>query len=658
MLSEGHLKDIIRLELSTDIYVTPNTWVPSLYHDLLDEAEIQSYLEARGSGYRNGRWIGLAKSPKGRSALYKPILALVNRILVKFGGHEEAGVTRKAFDTRKVRMGNGSHGKALPDISIRATGPSFERPPKLSTAGIGLQDIASGFNVILDKDSDQQLDQVVQFGIYCRQILIQQPNRNFVRFLIITQSSVRLVHYDRSGTYVTPFHNIHEDPVTFIRLILGLSSTNESILGFDTAFEWTLDPESGRKVAGTIATLDEAGGLIRYKLNMDAPPLVRAGIRGRGTTCWTAFHPETGDRVLIKDAWRNESKGSEIEYLKVAKGVEGVVQMISFEDYRAETKDYRPSTCDHPGSYNRIKSRVVMEHYGPSIWNFESRIQLIGAIKDAIQAHKKLYNRLVLHRDISMQNFLLGSSVEPGRRGVIIDLDMAVKIDRPASEIPADPRTGTRQYQSFAVLESSTGVQPPPPQDHLDDIESFFYVTCHIVVLFDRPGVPKEDIPKFLTKWGLAKEADAGVWKFLFVNKPLETSLISKYWGKPIVELVQSFKKFIADIHREKDQYSADARTSAKLVKRLKKNLWNKAAEHYAEVDGFFQTCLDALELEEINGPASETPDSSAPSSPESSPTSPLPECSDLTGGLKRAPSFSEETMDDSDLPRKRPRKS
>ncbi|KAF5339120.1 hypothetical protein D9611_011176 [Ephemerocybe angulata] len=658
MLSEGHLKDIVRLELGTDIYVTPNTWAPSLYHDLVDEAEIQSYLEARGSGYRNGRWIGLAKSPKGRSALYKPILALVTRILVKFGGNEEAGVTRKAFDTRKVRMGNGSHGKDLPDISIRATGPSFEKPPKLSTAGIGFQDIASGFNVILDMDSDQQLDQVVQFGTYCRQILIQQPNRNFVRFLIITQSSVRLVHYDRSGTYVTPFHNIHEDPVTFIRLILGLSSTNESILGFDTAFEWTIDPESGRKIAGKIATPDEAGRLIKYNLSMDGPPFLRAGICGRGTTCWTAFHPETGDRVLIKDAWRNESKGSEIEYLKVAKGVEGVVQMISFEDYRAETKNYRPASCDHPGSYNRVKSRVVMEHYGPPIWKFETRIQLIGAIKDAIQAYRKLYHRFIIHRDISTQNVLIGSSAEPGRRGVIIDLDRAVKMDRPPSEIPADPRMGTRQYQALAVLKSTAVIQPPPPQDHLDDIESFFYVTCHIVFLIDRPGVPKEDIPELLSKWQSAKEADAYVWKFLFVIEPLETDLISKYWGRPIVDLLQSFKKFIDRIQRSKAEYRAAAETSAELVKMLKTGLWKKAEEHYAEVDGFFQACLDALELEEIHGPAPETPASSAQSSPESSPTSPSPGCLDLTGGVKRAPSFSEGPMDDSDLPRKRLRKS
>ncbi|KAF5339124.1 hypothetical protein D9611_011173 [Ephemerocybe angulata] len=659
----AELKEDLKLELGTDIYVTDRTWAPSLYHDLVSEGDVDKFLKQSNSGYREGRWTGLPEYAKKESDLYKPIVAIVNRILAKFGRDGAASVTRKAVDTHALNMDHDNHHKTRPDISIRATGPSFARPSTSYSTGIGYQNVASVFDAKLERAKDQQLDQVAQLGTYCRQIYIQQPNREFVRALIITEKHVRVVHYDRSGTYVTPFHDVHTDPLTFIRLVLGLSSTDESVLGIDTSVQWIIDPKTGKKCSGTIASSDREGNPINYNLDMTAPPFVRASIRGRGTTCWHASHPETGERVLIKDAWRTGTRKSEIEYLKVAQGVEGVVQMISFEDDRAETKNYRPATCQHPGFHNRIKSRVVMEHYGPSIWNFDDRIQLIAAIKDAIQAHKKLYDRLVLHRDISMQNVLIGPSAEPGRRGVIIDLDMAVKIDRKPSEISADPRTGTRQYQSMAVLQSSNPkIQPPPPQDHLDDIESFFYATCHIVFWFATPGVPNRNIPEFLSKWESAKEADARAWKALFMSEPLDTDLISKYWGRPIVNLLQSFKKFIDGIHRSKADYRATAKTSDKLVKMLRKKLWMKAEEHYAEVDGFFQTCLDALELEEINGPAPGTSDSSAPSSPESSPIrlpqrrQPLPQLAsghyEPTEGVKRP---SEEALTEGS-PKKRQR--
>ncbi|KAF6741598.1 hypothetical protein DFP72DRAFT_1024314 [Ephemerocybe angulata] len=513
---------------------------------------------------------------------------------------DKIGVTRQARDTHLTKLTHDDHHKTKPDISILATGPSFERAETSDKESMGYQNVASVFDVELDRTKTQPVEQVVQLGTYCRQIFMQQPNRNFVRSLIVTECNVRLVHYDRSGTYTTPFHNIHDDPLTFIRLVLGLSSTDECVLGLDTTVQWTKDPVTGKKASGAIKSVGREGNPVEYRLNMDVKPFIRASISGRGTTCWNALYPVTKERVLIKDAWRTWSKRSEIDHLRPARGVNGVVQMLAFEGHCAESKDYRPDSCTHQRFHNRIKSRAVMEQYGLPIWHFQTRAQLVGAIKDVVQAQKSLLDKLVLHRDISIQNILLGPSSEPSLRGFIIDLDMAVNIDDPASRISADPRTGTRQYQSIAVLLSSKArIQPSPPHDHLNDIESFYYVLCHLVFWFKRPGVPVDHVTDVLKKWESAKEDNACSWKRAFICDVFPKSLVGDYWGKPVLQLMLNFHDFIQKIHRTKSNIREDAGNSAGQLAMIKETLWGHAAEHYAEVDGILQVALDALELEE-----------------------------------------------------------
>ncbi|KAF6760783.1 hypothetical protein DFP72DRAFT_792537, partial [Ephemerocybe angulata] len=303
----------------------------------------------------------------------------------------------------------------------------------------------------------------------------------FVRALIITERNVCLIHFDRSGVYVSPYVNIHKDPATFIRLVLGLSSLNEADLGLDVSVKWTVDPETGKKTRGTITTLDPNGKPITYNLAREAP-FIRVEIRGRGTTCWHAIDPETGKSLLIKDAWRTSARKPETEYLEAARGINGIVQMISAQDNFAQTITYRPDGFSSPIFHNRIKLRVVLEHYGRTLWHFESRLQLIAALKDAISAHKELFKHEILHRDISLNNILLGNpgAVE-GLRGILIDLDMAIWTYRSSNEMSPDKRTGALIYHSVAMLSGLCEAEKAPPaQDCFDDMEAFFYVLFHI----------------------------------------------------------------------------------------------------------------------------------------------------------------------------------
>ncbi|KAF6760805.1 hypothetical protein DFP72DRAFT_792403, partial [Ephemerocybe angulata] len=336
------------------------------------------------------------------------------------------------------------------------------------------------------------LGSVLNLTFLVRQIFSHQPNRNFVRSLIVTESHVRLVHVDRGGTYLTPPINIHDDPHTFIRLVLGISSTSEDVLGIDTSVQWSVDPKTGRKSSGTLKTVGDNGKAVVFDLTTDNFPFCRPEAVGRGTVCWYGTHPDTGKRVLIKDSWRTEDNAPETLFLEKARGIDGVVQMLFHEDSCAETKRFAPEHCEPRGFPNRIKLRVVLELYGQSIWFCESRHQLVSALRDAIAAHHDLLNRQVLHRDISMYNILLkGPDSGPGRSSVLIDLDLAVWAQRGVSNTKADVNKGTRMYQSISALCSSdpTNDHPSPPLDYLDDLESFFYVFCHLIFGSGRPGV-------------------------------------------------------------------------------------------------------------------------------------------------------------------------
>ncbi|KAF6747081.1 hypothetical protein DFP72DRAFT_1075724 [Ephemerocybe angulata] len=374
---------------------------------------------------------------------------------------------------------------------IASTGPSFQvESPGEGTEGICYANVASVWDAKRENAGDTDEELVQQLGTYCRQIFIKQLNRNFVRTLVITEKRVRLIHFDRSGVYMSDFIDFHENPALFVRLVLRLTSPDEELLGFDTSVKWTVDEESGN------TTVDSDGQEITYNLNMDEEIFVRASIRGRGTVCWPATHPVSGRSVLIKDSWRTATRESESKYLEAAKGIEGVAQMISYHDFCADTENYRPSDCEHDGFHNCTKLRVVLEYYGKNVWNFKSRFELVATFRDAL---------------------------------------------------------GDYLYQSVAVLLSmGEENQSALAQDYLDDIESFFYALVRIIFSFKKPGKSNVDRAPFLVEWGTC-DAGASNSKDTFIRNPISWMHYRKeFWGESCKKLIISFQLFLRKILDEK----------------------------------------------------------------------------------------------------------
>lgn len=218
---------------------------------------------------------------------------------------------------------------------------------------------------------------------FIRQIFIHQPNRRFVRILFLTGRRLRLFHFDRSGAQYTPSIGINDDPHTFVRLVLGLSSPKESDIGLDSSIQWRI--ENGRKVGGTLTTCASNNAEIVYPLLNVDPFFRRTDIRGRCTTCWQVSDPVSGEELLVKDSSRTGDRIPEVVHLQEALGIPGVVQMVSCVPDRGQTKELRGFQDVVPTNFeNRVETRIVMKCYGDSIANFTSAEQLLRALRDAI----------------------------------------------------------------------------------------------------------------------------------------------------------------------------------------------------------------------------------------------------------------------------------
>ncbi|KDR85780.1 hypothetical protein GALMADRAFT_52865, partial [Galerina marginata CBS 339.88] len=141
-------------------------------------------------------------------------------------------------------------------------------------------------------------------------------------------------------------------------------------------------------------------------------------------------------------------------------------------------------------------SRIVLKHGGKPVYKFTSPGEVLYAFRDAIAGHQNLWNAGILHRDVSINNILIGlPGSKPGYRGLLIDLDLSVWTDPRRNPAELEIRTGTRAFQSVNVLHSYDPDRRAHSHDYLDDLESFFYVLCFIACGFDvaKPK-PKDDV--------------------------------------------------------------------------------------------------------------------------------------------------------------------
>lgn len=165
--------------------------------------------------------------------------------------------------------------------------------------------------------------------------------------------------------------------------MVGLNSLDEAQLGLDDSIKWTV--KDGRKVSGTLTTWVAEDTEKTYDLCNVDPVIHYFDIRGPASQCWSVIDPSTGTQYLVKDCWKVDDRVPEYTYLETAQGLPGVVQMVSFEANRGETKSFRDNVgISHVDFHNRVGVRIVLDSYGESITKFRSPMELLCALRDAI----------------------------------------------------------------------------------------------------------------------------------------------------------------------------------------------------------------------------------------------------------------------------------
>ncbi|SZF00166.1 unnamed protein product [Blumeria hordei] len=185
------------------------------------------------------------------------------------------------------------------------------------------------------------------------------------------------------------------------------------------------------------------------QIKIDPKPIVQPDrLITRGTTCF-----EIVDKLsVVKYAWTSVKGYSEVDFLKVALPVRGVVNYLTSDEvywtskllgnldfFDAEAWDLKTETWiissgTHlmqptlsPWDRDRKLIRIAFTPCGQPLKTSKTILDFVVRIWDAILGHRRLYNGGILHGDISEGNIILTSpTADDESKGMLIDLDYSV----------------------------------------------------------------------------------------------------------------------------------------------------------------------------------------------------------------------------------------
>ncbi|KZT05327.1 uncharacterized protein LAESUDRAFT_760216 [Laetiporus sulphureus 93-53] len=368
----------------------------------------------------------------------------------------------------------------------------------------------------------------VQLGVYVRQMLIEQPDRRFAASFVFTERNLRLYGFDRSGVWHSPFIDFHKHPDLLVLAILFLHS-NDHAIGRNTEImlskksnktsavlklsEMAIAPYCPMQIAKPTKTTNNDTTFHDIVVNADRWKRSRT-IRSRGTTCWMGEICKSKKLgCVVKDYWRAANRTSEATMLLAAHGVNGVGEMFASRE-RERVSDFRGQDFLHKQDFFQIENApealnhapdhvhclLLLERYDGPLSCAPNPLQFLIAFHDCVCGHRDLLlGRGILHRDISFNNLMYYSAGTSGNTGKLIDLDLAANVRTLWNSGVAtigDFRTGTRIFQSVKVMYTDkTTFETLGPHNHLDDLESFFYVLAYYCATLDGPTTEVQPKP-------------------------------------------------------------------------------------------------------------------------------------------------------------------
>ncbi|CAD6502843.1 BgTH12-05432 [Blumeria graminis f. sp. triticale] len=360
---------------------------------------------------------------------------------------------------------------------------------------------------------EQKGEKAHQLMRYVREMFYAQPLRRFVHGFCLHKNHLELWVVDRSGGYSSGEIKIIESQEKLVRALSSYMLMSDEELGLDTFVRYV-----GQHAYITIPDGDNPGEQIEVVPEPVARPVT---IYSRGNTCYQT----TDGEHLIKFSWGSGTKRSEIDALRLAKGIHGVINLERSGDlYKIEThrKDIdfssgqrwdmrgwgrilttgsESASLDRNDYYTKRGLTVAkLSPFGRPLQSCRSAREFLVGIRDAILAHRRLRDQArLLHGDVSEGNIILSRPNEEGAtEGILIDLDMSSLIESSRKMDEVIAITGTMKYMALELLWNISENKFTLPQNYWHDLESFFYV---LIVGCMCYGGDSKSQPEHLEKW-------------------------------------------------------------------------------------------------------------------------------------------------------------
>ncbi|KAG8947121.1 hypothetical protein FRC04_010972 [Tulasnella sp. 424] len=365
-------------------------------------------------------------------------------------------------------------------------------------------------------------------------------DRNFLFTLSITENEFRISRWDSTVFYVTPSINYHEDPSSFIHVVGRLACMSPAQLGYDETFSnagRVLHSQSAQSNRGIRTTLTITPCEVVEDLRESSHTAIKEPVRyllddnflcescdllfSRSTRVWKAqLITESGPSPIynaIKQNWHDEDRVNEAWFYEQTKDIaRGAAHMIHFEDLDRtrgvssmiesrhvlatwtrgsttktilERKQYEGNASALDNLCHRVLVWFVLEEVGLPLSRIKTPRQLVHVFRDIAIALEALYDRNILHRDISEGNILLYADEDAvqGNLAFLTDFGLAMKID-PNTKLPLpssvkhDHITGTLPF--IATIFHSVNEPYTPLSMIHHDVESLFLVGIYTVFKF------------------------------------------------------------------------------------------------------------------------------------------------------------------------------
>ncbi|CCU82826.1 serine/threonine-protein kinase Sgk2, partial [Blumeria hordei DH14] len=343
---------------------------------------------------------------------------------------------------------------------------------------------------------DRRKEKFIEMAAYVSEIFHKQPLRRFVHGFCLFDKEIEFWLIDRTGAFSSGLISIEDDEQVLVRAISSYLLMSDEELGLDTTI---------RKVDGrSMITISSGESGETREIEIDPKPLTnRRKLHSNGTTCYRSLD----DKLLVKYSWRKICGKSEIDLLKEALPVKGVINLVAsdtihrFSDnwgnllslrpkrwHLAKAKELLEDSDEEDESYKTTEfsdfelNRVVLSPYGRPLQSCRSVLQFLIVMRDAIMGHQRLcHEKKITHADISQGNIIIVTPTEEDRsRGMLIDLDNSLSFYDEFLSKKLEYFVGTTKYMACDILLCAAGYRLRSLVAYLFyhnyDLESFFYV--------------------------------------------------------------------------------------------------------------------------------------------------------------------------------------